>query len=58
MGAMTVLSGGIGRSISPVAGAMIIRAGLAKVNPITVTRWIALPMLVVLAFVTICLYVI
>ena len=58
MGAMTVLSGGIGRSISPVAGAMIICAGLAKVNPITVTRWIALPMLVALAFVTICLYVI
>ena len=58
MGAMTVLSGGIGRSISPVAGAMIICAGLAKVNLITVTRWIALPMLVALAFVTICLYVI
>lgn len=58
MGAMTVLSGGIGRSISPEAGAMIICAGLAKVNPITVTRWIALPMLVALAFVTICLYVI
>ena len=58
MGAMTVLSGGIERSIPPVAGAMIICAGLAKVNPIKVTRWIALPMLVALAFVTICLYVI
>lgn len=42
----------------PVSHAMIICAGLAKVNPITVTRWIALPMLVTLAFVTICLYVI
>lgn len=57
MGAMTVLSGGIGRSISPVAGAMIICAGLAKVNPITVTRWIALPMLVALGFVTLMLYI-
>lgn len=57
MGAMTVLSGGIGRSVSPVAGAMIICAGLAHVNPITVTRWIALPMLVALAFVTVTLYV-
>ena len=58
MGAMTVLSGGIGRSVSPVAGAMIICAGLAKVSPITVTRWIALPMLCALAFVTVTLYVI
>ena len=57
MGAMTVLSGGIGRSVSPVAGAMIICAGLAKVSPITVTRWIALPMLVALCFVTLTLYV-
>lgn len=57
MGAMTVLSGGIGRSISPVAGAMIICAGIAKVSPITITRWIILPMLCALAFVTVMLYV-
>ena len=54
---MTVLSGGIGRSISPVAGAMIICAGLAKVSPMTVTRWIVLPMLCALACVTLMLYV-
>ena len=57
MGCMTVLSGGIGRSISPVAGAMIICAGLAKVSPMTVTRWIVLPMLCALACVTLMLYV-
>ncbi len=57
MGAMTVLSGGIGRSISPVAGAMIICAGLAKVSPITVSRWIVLPMLAALGFATLTLYV-
>ena len=57
MGAMTVLSGGIGRSLSPVAGAMIICAGIAKVSPIAVTRWICIPMLCALATATFILYV-
>lgn len=39
MGAMTVLSGGIGRSMSPVAGAMIICAGIAKVTPFDVVKY-------------------
>lgn len=57
MGAMTVLSGGIGRSLSPVAGAMIICAGIAKVSPMTVSRWISIPMLCALATATFILYV-
>ena len=57
MGAMTVLSGGIGRSLSPVAGAMIICAGIAKVSPIAVSRWICLPMICALSTAAFILYV-
>lgn len=57
MGAMTVLSGGIGRSISPVAGAMIICAGIAKVSPMTVAKFQIIPMSGALIFVTLMLYV-
>ncbi|MDU4962221.1 MAG: C4-dicarboxylate transporter DcuC [Sporomusaceae bacterium] len=48
MGAMTVLSGGIGRSMSPVAGAMIICAGIAKVTPFDVVKYNAPAMLAAL----------
>lgn len=57
MGAMTVLSGGIGRSISPVAGAMLICAGIAKVAPMTVAKYQILPMGAALTLVTLLLYV-
>ena len=57
MGVMTVLSGGIGRAVSPVAGAMVICAGIAKVSPMTVTRWILIPELAALSFAALVLYV-
>ncbi len=57
MGVMTVLSGAIGRSLSPVCGAMVICAGIAKVSPITVSRWIFLPLLAALTFIVCTVYV-
>lgn len=55
MGAVTVLSGGIGRAISPVAGCMIICAGVAKVNPLEVIKYSTVPMLAALAVVAVML---
>lgn len=52
MGAVTVISGGIGRAISPVAGCMIICAEIAKVNPIEVIKYSAVPMVAALFTVT------
>ncbi len=45
MGAIAVLSGGIGRSLSPVAGCVIICAGIAKVNPLDIMKYNSLAML-------------
>ena len=39
------IAGAMGRSMSPVAGAAIICAGLAKVNPMEVSKRNALPCL-------------
>ena len=38
MGSQTFLSGALGRSMSPVAGAAIVCATLASVNPIEITK--------------------
>lgn len=48
MGAIAVLSGGIGRSMSPVAGCVIICAGIAKVNPLDIVKYNSLAMLAAL----------
>ena len=48
MGAIAVLSGGIGRSMSPVAGCVIICAGIAKVSPLDVTKYSSVAMLAAL----------
>ena len=48
MGAIAVLSGGIGRSMSPVAGCVIICAGIAKVNPLDVIKYSSVAMLAAL----------
>lgn len=44
MGAMTVLSGGIGRSMTVLSAAMILASGIAKVTPFEVVRynWLAM----------------
>ena len=38
MGSTALLSGSLGRTMSPVAGAAIVCAGLAKINPIEITK--------------------
>lgn len=48
MGAIAVLSGGIGRSMSPVAGCVIICAGIAKVSPLDVVKYSSVAMLTAL----------
>ncbi len=58
MGVMTVLSGAIGRSLSPVCGAMVICSGIAHVSPMTVSRWIFLPLVAALCFIVFAVYVI
>lgn len=39
MGAMTVLSGSIGRSVSPVAACVLVCAGIAKVTPLQIVKY-------------------
>ena len=43
LGSLAQIAGAMGRSMSPVAGAAIICAGLAKVNPMELTKRNALP---------------
>lgn len=45
LGSLAQIAGAMGRSMSPIAGAAIICAGLAKVNPIEVSKRNALPCL-------------
>ena len=45
MGSMATLGGTLGRTISPIAGATIIAAGIAGVNPMEVAKRNSIPML-------------
>lgn len=44
MGSMAILGGTLGRTMSPIAGATIIVAGIAGVNPMEIAKRNALPM--------------
>lgn len=46
MGSQAFIAGGLGRSMSPVAGVAIVCAGLARVNPIDMAKRNAIPMVV------------
>ena len=46
MGSLAQLSGALGRTMSPVAGAAIVCAQIAKVNPMEMSKRTALPMVV------------
>lgn len=46
MGSLAQLSGALGRTMSPVAGAAIVCAQIAKVNPMEMSKRTALPMIV------------
>ncbi len=49
MGTMATLGGTLGRTMSPVAGATIICAGIAGINPMEITKRNAIPMFCALA---------
>lgn len=38
MGSIALISGALGRTMSPIAGAAIVCAGIAKVNPMELTK--------------------
>ena len=50
MGSMATLGGTLGRTISPIAGATIICAGIAGVNPMEITKRNGLPVIMALIF--------
>ena len=45
LGTQAFLSGAFGRTLSPVAGAAIILAGLAQISPIELTKRNFIPMI-------------
>ena len=45
LGSLAQIAGAVGRSASPVAGAAIVCAGLAKVSPVELTKRNIIPML-------------
>ena len=55
MGSMATLGGTLGRTISPIAGATIIVAGIAGVNPIEITKRNGIPVIAALIVGTIML---
>ena len=48
MGSMATLGGTLGRTISPIAGATIICAGIAGVNPMEITKRNGIPIIIAL----------
>ena len=50
MGSMATLGGTLGRTISPIAGATIICAGIAGVNPVEITKRNGIPVIMALIF--------
>lgn len=45
MGSMATLGGTLGRTMSPIAGATIIVAGIAGVNPMEIAKRNTIPMI-------------
>ncbi len=56
LGAVAQIAAGLGRTMSPVAGGVIILAGIAGVNPFEVAKRTALPVLVALVVTTVAMY--
>ena len=56
LGTLSSLSGALGRTTSPIAGAVILAAGLAKCSPIDIVRRTA-PIMAVSVFVTAVVFV-
>lgn len=56
LGAVAQIAAGLGRSMSPVAGGVIILAGIAGVNPMEVVKRTAIPAIVALIVVTLLMF--
>ena len=56
LGSMAQLGAGIGRSMSPVAGAGIIIAGLAGINPMEMAKRNAVPCIIATVVICYCYY--
>lgn len=56
LGAVAQIAAGLGRSMSPVAGGVIILAGIAGVNPMEVVKRTAIPAIVALIAVTLLMF--
>lgn len=56
LGAVAQLAAGIGRTVSPIAGGLIVLCGIAHVNPILVVKRTAIPCLFALVIVTLGMY--
>ncbi len=57
LGAVAQIAAGIGRSMSPVAGGVIILAGIAGANPIEIVKRTAIPCIVAVIVVTVLMYI-
>lgn len=56
LGAVAQIAAGLGRSMSPVAGGVIILAGIAGVNPMEVVKRTVIPAIVALIVVTLLMF--
>lgn len=57
LGAVAQIAAGIGRTMSPIAGGVIILAGIAGVNPMEIAKRTALPCLVTVIVVTLLMFI-
>ncbi len=55
LGAMAALSGALGRTMSPISGVAIVLCGLTMINPIELTKRLAIPMVVCVIFVALAM---
>ncbi len=55
LGAMAALSGALGRTMSPISGVAIVICGLTMINPMELTKRLAVPMVVSVIFVALAM---
>jgi DcuC family C4-dicarboxylate transporter len=56
LGSVAQIAAGLGRSMSPVAGGVIILAGIAGVNPMEIAKRTAIPCIIGVIVVTVCMF--
>lgn len=55
LGAMAALSGALGRTMSPISGVAIVICGLTMVNPMELTKRLAVPMVIAVIYVALAM---